>query len=191
VWTVVGLGNPGSEYAGTRHNLGFLVVDELLRRAGVRARRGAGDYRAALAPVAGRTVLLVKPSTYVNRSGRVVRQLAAGRSIAAAELLVVLDDVYLPFGRLRLRPGGSAGGHNGMRSILEALGTEAVPRLRVGVGGPESGTALPDWVLGPFTDAERQALGGLVGRAADGVERVVELGVDGAIPLVNAPPPGV
>lgn len=189
MWIVVGLGNPGSEYAETRHNLGFLVVDELLRRAGARARRGAGDFQAAEARAAGAEVLLVKPTTYVNRTGRALRQLGASRAVVPAELLVVLDDVYLPFGRLRLRPGGSAAGHNGMLSIIDALGTQEFPRLRLGVGGPETGTALPDWVLSPFTTEEREALSAFVARAADAVECVVELGVDRAIPLVNAPPP--
>ena len=100
---VLGLGNPGAAYAATRHNVGFMVVDELLRRAGVRARRGAGDFDAAQVELAGNAVLLAKPMTYMNRSGRAARQLLDAYLLAPADLLVVVDDVYMPFGRLRLR----------------------------------------------------------------------------------------
>jgi len=189
VWVVVGLGNPGREYAETRHNLGFKVVDELCRRAGVRLTRGPGDFFTAALRAAGGDVLLVKPATYVNRSGRALRQLAETREVVPGSLLVVVDDVYLPFGRLRLRPSGGAGGHNGMRSLIEHLGTEEFPRLRLGVGEPGDGTPRTDWVLGEFSEAEAQALPEFLSRAADAVQRVLDLGVEAAIPVVNAPPP--
>jgi len=185
VWVVFGLGNPGREYADTRHNLGFRVVDELLRRAGARARRGAGDYDLASARLGGTPVLLVKPSTYVNRSGRAIQQLGGRYSFGPAELLVVVDDVALPFGKLRLRPGGSAGGHNGLRSLVETLGTGDFPRLRLGVGGAPPGADLADYVLAPFSDEEQQALPGLIAQAADAVQRVLALGVERAMSLVN------
>jgi len=188
VWVVVGLGNPGREYADTRHNLGFQVVDEVCRRAGIRPVRGPGDYFEATWRAPAGPALLLKPTTYVNRSGRALRQLAGQQELDLDTLLVVLDDVYLPFGRLRLRPRGGAGGHNGMRSLLDALGSEEFPRLRLGVGLPEDDIPLPDWVLSTFSNEERAALPDFVGRAADAVERVLELGVDAAVPIVNAPP---
>jgi PTH1 family peptidyl-tRNA hydrolase len=189
VWFVLGLGNPGREYAGTRHNLGFDVVDALAARAGARMRRGDGDFECATVQWPASDVFLVKPTTFVNRSGRVARELAARADFALARLLVVVDDVYLPFGRLRLRPSGSAGGHNGMRSILDALGDGAFPRLRLGIGAPPPDADLADWVLSPFPPAAAREVRDFVGRAADAVERVVDLGVDAALPAINAPPP--
>lgn len=190
MWVVLGLGNPGAEYAGTRHNLGFMVVDALAARAAVRLRRAEGDYDAAQATIAGSGVLLAKPRTYVNRSGRVVRQLAAWPEFSLAALLVVVDDVYLPFGRMRLRASGSAGGHNGMKSILDATGgVTEFPRLRLGVGSAPPGTPLADWVLGPFEGDEQEGLAAFVERAADAVVRVLTDGVERALPGINAPPP--
>jgi PTH1 family peptidyl-tRNA hydrolase len=189
VWVVVGLGNPGSEYAATRHNLGFRVVDALLVRCGARARRGAGEFVAAEVRIAAASVLLVKPTTYVNRSGRVLLQLAARHPVDPARLLAVVDDVALPFGRLRLRPSGSAGGHNGLRSMIQALGADGFPRLRLGVGAAPPGVALEDWVLGPFASEEEREVPAFVDRAADAVLRIVESGVEAALPAVNGPMP--
>lgn len=190
MWVVLGLGNPGAEYAGTRHNLGFMVVDALAARAAARLRRAEGDYDAAAASIAGSSVLLAKPRTYVNRSGRAVRQISAQPGFDLSTLLVVVDDVYLPFGRMRLRPDGSAGGHNGLKSIVEQLGgATGFPRLRMGVGAAPAGTALEDWVLGPFEGDERREVAAFVARAADAVERIVADGVDAALPGINAPPP--
>jgi PTH1 family peptidyl-tRNA hydrolase len=166
-----------------------MVVDTLLRRAGVRARRGSGDLLAAEITLGAQRVLLVKPSTYVNRTGRAVLQLQAAHGFATADVLAIVDDVYLPFGRLRLRPNGSAGGHNGLRSMIESLGSQEFPRLRMGVGQPEAGTMpLPDWVLGPFTKEERAELPDFEARAADAVEQIVAHGVAAALPRINAPP---
>lgn len=188
MWVVVGLGNPGREYAATRHNLGFRVVDVLLRRAGVRARRGSGDFEAAEVQIASQRVLLVKPTTYVNRTGRAITQVAAWHPFAVEELLAIVDDVYLPFGRLRLRPDGSAGGHNGLKSMLQALANPAFPRLRLGIGQPvNEAIALEDWVLGAFGADERAGLAEFLERAANAVERIVEVGVERALPAVNAP----
>jgi PTH1 family peptidyl-tRNA hydrolase len=189
VWFVLGLGNPGREYAGTRHNLGFDVVDELARRHGARPSRGDGDFDCVVVQRPSTDIVLVKPRTYVNRSGRAATQLAARPDFVLARLLVVVDDVYLPFGRLRLRAGGTAGGHNGMTSILTALGAEAFPRLRLGVGEPPPDVDLADWVLAPFAADERAAVPGFVERAADAVLRVTDLGLEAALPGVNAPPP--
>lgn len=188
MWIVLGLGNPGREYADTRHNLGFRVADELLRRAGAKLVRG-DDCRMARVLIAGQDVLIVEPTTYVNRTGRVLRHLVERPDFDLSRLLAVVDDVALPFGRLRLRPSGSAGGHNGLRSMLEVVG-EAFPRLRLGVGGPsDPGTDLADHVLAPFTAAEQEELEEFVGRSADAVARILEVGVDRALPEVNAPAP--
>lgn len=184
---VFGLGNPGAAYAATRHNVGFMVVDELLRRARARARRGSGDFDAAQVELAGIAVLLVKPMTYMNRCGRAARQLLDTQALAPADLLVVVDDVYLPFGRLRLRLAGSAGGHNGLSSLVESLSTSDFPRLRLGVGTPAGETPLTDHVLGGFSPEETSALPDFVSRAADAVERVAQLGVERAMPAVNGP----
>lgn len=189
MWVVVGLGNPGREYANTRHNIGFMVVDELARRAGVRMRRGRGDFDAAEARFGATKAWLVQPLTYVNRTGRALTQLGTAMGFAPAELLAVVDDVALPFGRLRLRPSGSAGGHNGLKSMVEALGTQSFPRLRLGVGAPAGEVDLSDHVLGRFSSAERRDLPDLVARGADAVILVLEQGTEAALPRVNAPPP--
>jgi PTH1 family peptidyl-tRNA hydrolase len=190
VWIVVGLGNPGREYAETRHNIGFMVVDELARRAGLRLRRGRGDFDAAEARFGSTKAWLIQPLTFVNRSGRALTQFATTTSsFTPGEMLVVVDDVALPFGRLRLRPSGSAGGHNGLKSLVETLGTQAFPRLRLGVGAPEGEVDLSDHVLGRFSKAERRQLPDLVNRGADAVILVLESGPEAAIPRINAPPP--
>ena len=188
MWTVFGLGNPGKRYASTRHNVGFLVVDELAARHGGEFRRREGTWLAEVER-AGAALLLVKPGTYVNRSGAAARAVLETYGLAPENFLVVVDDVYLPFGRLRLRPGGSAGGHNGLLSIEAALQTQAYPRLRVGVGAPDATGKLADHVLGEFEKEEREALPATVARAADAIEVVLDVGVERARPLVNAAPP--
>ena len=189
MWVVVGLGNPGREYANTRHNIGFMVVDELARRAGVRLRRGRGDYDAAEARFGAIKAWLVEPLTYVNRTGRALTQFGTTVGLAPDELLAVVDDVALPFGRLRLRPSGSAGGHNGLKSMVEALGTQSFPRLRLGVGAPAGEMDLSDHVLGRFSSDERRTLPDVVARGADAVILILEQGPEAALPRVNAPPP--
>lgn len=187
MWAVFGLGNPGKRYASTRHNVGFLVVDELAARHGGDFRRREGLWVTEVER-AGASLLLVKPGTYVNRSGAAARAVLEAYGLAPENLLVVVDDVYLPFGRLRLRPGGSAGGHNGLLSIETALQTQAYPRLRVGVGAPDATGKLVEHVLGEFEAEEREALPASVSRAADAVEIVLDHGVARARPLVNAAP---
>lgn len=177
---IVGLGNPGKEYRDTRHNVGFLVVDEIARRhelewamapsqvpdafvAKKYANPGGG-----LAP--GRPVLLAKPLTFMNRSGDAVGALARYYDIAAGDILVVYDDVDLPFGKLRARARGSAGTHNGMRSVVERLGTIEFPRLRLGVGRGDRRRDLADHVLSKFEPDERAGLESFISRAADAAE---------------------
>ena len=184
----MGLGNPGGRYAQSRHNAGFMVVDALAARAGASFRGGSGPYWGAEVRFAGTPVLLAKPKTYMNRSGIAARALLAQHELQPLQLLIVVDDVYLPFGRLRLRPGGSSGGHNGLASIEAELQTREVPRLRLGVGAPAGAEELSDHVLADFEADELEALPELLERAVAAVELVVELGVEAARPRVNAPP---
>lgn len=175
------LGNPGKEYAGTRHNVGFLVADEL-------ARRNAASFsfepkwNSDTAKVGGRTIM--KPQTFMNLSGEAVGDFSRYYKIPTNEVMVVLDDVSLPLGTLRLRKSGSAGGHNGLESILVHLSTEAVPRLRVGIGQPD-GSALHDHVLGRFSNEELSAVEESVTRAADAFEYANAHGIDAAMNQFN------
>jgi peptidyl-tRNA hydrolase, PTH1 family len=169
VKVVVGLGNPGSPYAGTRHNAGWLVVDRVAERAGW---TGRGRQRDASNVVMGRfrglDLTLVKPLTYMNDSGTAVRKVLAREHAPLSDVLVVADDFALPFGKLRFREGGGHGGHNGLRSIIDELGTEKFSRLRVGIGDP--GQAAIDHVLSKFEPDERQRLDEFLDAAADAVE---------------------
>jgi PTH1 family peptidyl-tRNA hydrolase len=162
---VVGLGNPGREYAATRHNLGFMVADELARRAGATGSRKRFRSEIAEGFLDGQKLVLVKPQTYMNLSGHAVREVVNWYHAAREDILVVLDDLDLPFGAVRLRADGSAGGHNGLTSVLEQLGTRAVPRQRVGIGrGPGVATTQ---VLSRFSADEERALPEVVAAAAD------------------------
>jgi PTH1 family peptidyl-tRNA hydrolase len=154
---VVGLGNPGSQYAGTRHNIGWLVVDKLADRAGWTGKGRQRDAsNVAMGRFRGLDLTLVKPLTYMNDSGLAVRRVLARDHAPLSDLLVVADDFALPFGKLRFREGGGAGGHNGLRSIIEELGTEKFSRLRVGIGEPDRDAV--DHVLTRFAPDEHQRL---------------------------------
>jgi PTH1 family peptidyl-tRNA hydrolase len=172
---IAGLGNPGAKYRGTRHNVGFEVVDELARRHRgdwAQAPRGI-DALVAKAPGA----LLVKPLTFMNLSGHAVSQLAQYFKIDWPEVLIVVDEAQLELGRLRARPSGSAGGHNGLKSLIEQLGTHEFPRLRVGVGRGDSRRDLGDHVLAKFDPDERAIVEEAVTRAADAAELFVHDGI--------------
>lgn len=166
---VVGLGNPGSRYEKTRHNIGWMVLDRLADRTGASGKAKTKD---AAATVRGRLdddeLILVKPLTYMNASGEAVRKVLAKERAPMGELLVVVDDMALPFGKLRMKARGSAGGHNGLRSIIGEMGTDSFARLRVGIGAP-SGAAVQH-VLGDFEHAEQQYLDLILDAAADAVE---------------------
>jgi peptidyl-tRNA hydrolase, PTH1 family len=166
---VVGLGNPGPEYADTRHNVGFRCVEELARRYGARWQdrtHGLASDVAVAHVQPDRAVVLAKPQTYVNRSGPAVRDLLAILKLDSEQALIVYDEMDLPFGRMRLRERGSAGTHNGMRSVVSSLQTENVARLRVGIGQSSPGGATSH-VLGEFSSDEQAAANELIGRAAD------------------------
>jgi len=184
VRVVFGIGNPGPEYDGTRHNLGFLVVDALSSAAkGAFGRIPGLPAAGARVRLEGEPALLVKPLTYVNRCGPVLAALRDGEGVPLAECLVVVDDLHLPLGAVRLRLGGSDGGHNGLRSLIDALGTDAFPRLRIGIGEPLG--RAEDYVLAPFPPAEREAAREAVSRGADGVRLWIRLGGERAMGEVN------
>jgi PTH1 family peptidyl-tRNA hydrolase len=166
---VVGLGNPGSQYAGTRHNIGWLVMDRLAEWAGWTGKgRQRDSSNVATGRFRGLDLTLVKPLTFMNDSGRAVRKVLARENAPLADILIVADDFSLPFGKLRFREGGGAGGHNGLRSIIEELGTEKFSRLRVGIGEPDQSAI--DHVLTRFAPDEQQRLDELLDAAADAVE---------------------
>ena len=169
---VVGLGNPGRDYRKTRHNAGFMVVDEVARRHQLTWAPGPAQVAESFVVkrFGERPVLLAKPLTYMNRSGDVVAGLARYFDVPVSDLLVVVDEAALPFGRLRVRRGGSAGGHNGLKSIIAHLGTDQFPRLRVGVGRGDARRDLSDHVLGRFESGESAELEEVITRAADAVE---------------------
>jgi peptidyl-tRNA hydrolase, PTH1 family len=182
---IVGLGNPGPEYADTRHNLGFKVVEELARRHRVKLRNDA-KRKARVAKILdiGDGVLVAQPTTFMNLSGWAVRDIASFHKVTSPDLLVVIDDADLPLGRLRIRRRGSAGGHNGLKSIIQELGTVEFPRLRIGVGRQPG--ELRNHVLGRF-DAEEQAkIGAAVGRAADAAELFAREDILAAMNRFNA-----
>lgn len=174
---IVGLGNPGPRYRGTYHNIGFDVVDEFARRHG--ASFGAAPADALIARVRGlaEDVVLAKPLTFMNLSGRAVGDLQRFYKAAAEDVLVVFDDVNLPIGRLRLRPHGSAGGHNGLKSIIECLGSDAIPRLRVGVGRGDARRDLASHVLSRVPAEEAALLAEAAALAADAAETFVASGL--------------
>lgn len=180
---VVGLGNPGPRYADTRHNIGFSVVDELGRRHAVGPWERYLLCDLGTLAVAG-GVLAAKPTTYMNRSGAAVRWLLDRFGLEVENALIVVDDLDLPLGRLRLRRRGSAGTHNGLRDICAAVG-EDFPRLRVGVGPPTADEDLASWVTAPFDEEERPAADAAVLRAADAVESAIRDGFDTAMGSFN------
>jgi PTH1 family peptidyl-tRNA hydrolase len=186
---IVGLGNPGREYRETRHNVGFMVVDEIARRHNLTLAMAPTQVPDAfLAKKYGPEPLLVaKPLTFMNRSGDAVAALARYYDIAPGDLLVVVDEAALPFGRLRARARGSAGGHNGLKSVIERLGTTEFPRLRLGVGRGDSRRDLADHVLSKFEADEQPALEEFITRAADAAEMFA---VDGIEKVMNTYNPG-
>ena len=185
-WLIVGLGNPGGQYDNTRHNAGFAVADELARRGGFAIQRVKFKALTAAAQVGGQGVLVMKPTTYMNLSGEAVGEAARFYKLSPDHVLVISDDVDLPLGKLRLRTGGSAGGHNGLKSIIQHLGSEQFPRLKVGVGGkPHPDYDLADWVLGKLQGEDKKVMDETVQRAADAVECLLRDGPQKAMNQFN------
>ena len=195
---IVGLGNPGKQYVGTRHNIGFEAVEALARRLGWIS--GPGDFEKSAranfdglamdgsVSLAGASekVMLLKPMTYMNLSGKSVQGAMAFYRVALTDLMVVLDDLALPCGRLRIRPGGSSGGHNGLKDIERALGTDQYPRLRIGIDAPPPFVPGKDYVLQPFSAEQRKALQPAIEKSAQALMTWVEKGVVAAMNVFNA-----
>lgn len=182
---VAGLGNPGSEYRDTRHNIGFMVADALIEAWRAEPRAFAGPARVHRATVARKTVYVLKPTTYMNRSGDALAAFPPSREVGPAGHLIVYDDADLPFGALRFRMRGGSGGHNGLTSVLEHFGSQEVPRLRMGIAGDDRGETLRDYVLTPFSPPEREELGDWVARAVRGVNVFMEDGPEASMNQFN------
>ena len=185
MYLIVGLGNPGTKYAHTRHNVGFDVLDALSRKLGVSISREKEQALIGECFVGGQKVILALPQTYMNLSGESVMRLVSWYKIEPENLLVVYDDIDIPQGHIRIRKNGSAGTHNGMRSIVGLLGYENFPRLRVGVGQKREGYELADWVLGHYIGEEQEVADKAFLQAADAIVEYIENGIDSAMRLYN------
>jgi PTH1 family peptidyl-tRNA hydrolase len=185
MWLIVGLGNPGPQYAWTPHNLGFFVLDRLAEQAGASIERPEGRSFIARARLAGQDVVLAKPQTYMNLSGSAVADLLERFEGEAARLIVVFDDVALPWGMIRVRERGSAGGHNGMKSVIAALGTMEFPRVRLGVRPEHPVADLAAYVLRPMRKADLEAAAEMVEGAAEAVGVILRDGVPRAMAQFN------
>jgi PTH1 family peptidyl-tRNA hydrolase len=187
---VAGLGNPGNMYRRTRHNTGFMVIEELAARLRCAVRPGKGEYEYAEGSVGGLPVTLLAPTTYMNASGEAVLDALEYFRVPPDRLLVIADDLALPLGTLRLRVSGSDGGHNGLASVIYQLETEGFPRLRCGIGpeGKPAKEATADFVLSPFASTEEEAVREMILRAADAVTTTIESGLDRAMTLYNRAP---
>ncbi len=183
---IVGLGNPGTEYAATRHNIGFRCVNLLVRRHGIRFSIRRSKASIAIGEVEGRQVALAKPRTYMNNSGEGVCYLLERFSAAPADLVAIYDDMDLPLGSIRVRAGGGAGGHRGMASIIQATGTQAIPRIRVGIGRPPKGMDPVDYVLSPFLPEEEALAKQATARAAEAAVLLLREGIEAAMERFNA-----
>lgn len=184
-YLIVGLGNPGKEYEKTRHNMGYFVVDELARRAGLSFGRTERKARIADGLIAGKRILLAKPQTYMNLSGEAVRPLVDFYKIDLTQVLVIADDLDIPLGTLRLRKTGSHGGQNGIRNIIQHLGTQDIARLRCGIGRPPGQMDAAAYVLRPFAGDDAILAAQVTDKAADAVETWLREGIDAAMTRFN------
>ena len=178
IWLIAGLGNPEAKYDGTRHNTGFAALDALADKWNISVGKTKFQGLWGQGEVDGHKVVLLKPLTYMNLSGDSIAPLAGFFKIPADHVIVISDDISLPLGKLRVRGSGSAGGHNGLKNIIAHLGTDAFPRVKVGVGAPEHD--IVDWVIGPFTASERKVIDGVLDRALGAAECIITDGVSAA-----------
>ena len=184
-WLIVGLGNPGQKYEHTRHNMGFLTVDLLAEKLGVKLNKVKFKAAYNIVKFAGCKCLVMKPQTYMNLSGEAVREAAQFYKIPAERVLVIYDDVSLPVGKLRVRPNGSAGGHNGIKNIIAHLGTQDFPRVKIGVAAPGEEGDMVDWVIGVPSQAERKILAESFEKAIDAAECIISDGCQKAMNRFN------
>jgi peptidyl-tRNA hydrolase, PTH1 family len=182
---IVGLGNPDPEYQWTPHNLGFMAVDELANRGSIRVERPETKALVGRGKLAGEEVVLAKPQTYMNLSGISVRELLARYELSPADLLVMWDEVELPFGMIRIDRKGSGGSHNGANSVISAVGTQEFSRLRLGCGPDHPLSSRKEFVLRPMKNAELEVAAEMVGEAGDAVEMILEKGIDAAMNRFN------
>ena len=189
-WLIVGLGNPGREYERSRHNCGFRAIDILADKLGCKIDRAKFQGLYGQTTYKGKKLMLLKPKTYMNLSGRSVLQLSAYFSIPPQKIIVLFDDISLEPGRLRIRPDGSAGGHNGIKSIIQELGSQTFPRVKIGVGAkPHPDYDLADWVLSSFSAQEEKALTVSLPNAADAALAIIDSGVPEAANRFNGTHP--
>ncbi len=189
MYLIVGLGNPGMEYDGTRHNIGFAAVDAIASDAGISFKRGLGDF--AIAKSTSKGLVLIKPSTYMNRSGSAVRVALKQHNIEIPNLVVISDDFHIPIGTIRLREKGSAGGHNGLTSIIDSLGTNEFCRIRCGIANssmPRDKEYISDFVLGRFKKGEQAEVQSMIEHARDAVLMTVSHGFSKAMNTYNIQP---
>ncbi len=185
MWLIVGLGNPGPEYQWTPHNLGFLAVDELANRGGIRVERPEGKALAGRGRLANQDIVLAKPQTMMNLSGISIRELLGKYELAVSDLVVLWDEVALPWGVIRVGSGGSAGGHNGVKSVISALGTEEFARIRMGVQPDHAVDDRAEYVLRPMRKAELEIAAPMLAEAGDAVELILAQGVEAAMNRFN------
>ena len=181
-YLIVGLGNPGMQYENTRHNAGFLSVDALCEDLKINLQKHKFDAIFGDAEISGKRVIIAKPQTYMNNSGTAVAALSRFYKIPADKIIVIFDDISLPVGNIRIRRKGSAGGHNGIKDIIELLGTEDIMRIKVGVGAkPNSDYDLKDWVLGKMPKEQKEAFETAFKNAAAAVKEIIARGIDSAM----------
>jgi peptidyl-tRNA hydrolase, PTH1 family len=182
---IVGLGNPDPEYQWTPHNLGFMAVDELANRNGIRVERPEGKALVGKGKIAGEDVLLAKPQTYMNLSGISVRELLEKYELGPADLLVMWDEVQLPFGTIRIDRKGSGGSHNGANSVISGVGTQEFSRIRLGCGPDHPLSSRKEFVLRPMKKAELEEVAEMIGKAGDAVEMILAKGIEPAMNIFN------
>lgn len=190
-YLIVGLGNPGPRYAHTRHNAGFMVMDELARKHGLKFSGKQGNAEVAKGEIAGEKVIVAKPQTFMNNSGQAVRFLAGYYKVPNERVLVVYDEIALPVGTIRIREKGSSAGHNGVKSLIQHMGTESIPRIRFGVDRPaDPRHSQIDWVLGRFDKDEKAVVEQTISRTVEAIESLLTIGIERTMNSFNTGPAG-